>query len=178
MKKSRKRRLVVAASVVVVLLGGWWMLQRSLHVLVKSRIESVGTQAAGTPVTLERVDLSLWSGRGEITGFAIANPDGFDTEHAFRLGRVDARRTAPACACFLGQEPLHLAASEGLARRAGRRPAQAPAPVPSQHVRMRRHAAAAFPCAGRPWRDRREPPAARLRAYADMLKRKTRRARR
>ncbi len=88
MKKSRKRLLVVAASVVVVLLGGWWMLQRSLHALVKSRIESVGTQAAGTPVTLERVDLSLWSGRGEITGFAIANPDGFDTEHAFRLGRV------------------------------------------------------------------------------------------
>src|SRR5690606_36699221 len=45
--------------------------------LVEQAIETAGTQALGTPVTVDAVELDLAAGRASIFGFAIANPEGF-----------------------------------------------------------------------------------------------------
>ena len=56
---------------------------------VKHGVEFVGPQIVGVPVVLEDVDISVFTGSGEITNLAIENPDGFDTEF---LVKVDHAR--------------------------------------------------------------------------------------
>jgi hypothetical protein len=70
--------LIVAVVVVIFMLDG----------LVKTSVETVMPEVTGTPVTLESVSLSPLSGRGELGGFIIGNPEGFKTDSAFKLGNV------------------------------------------------------------------------------------------
>lgn len=51
--------------------------------IVKQIIEYVGSNALGAPVTVRSVDLSLEG--GEISGFQIGNPKGFQTPYAIRV---------------------------------------------------------------------------------------------
>lgn len=69
---------VVALVVVNQRLDGW----------VKSAVENYGSEYAGVAVTLDGVSLSLLNGRGELRGLTVANPDGYEGEHAFRVARV------------------------------------------------------------------------------------------
>ena len=88
MNKFVLRLLLILATVVVVVVGGFFLLTSGLNAAVKSGVETVSSQATKTPVTLEEVDLSLFSGKGEIRGFTIDNPAGFDTDYAFSLDRI------------------------------------------------------------------------------------------
>ena len=88
MSKTVIRLLLILATVVVLTIGGFFLLTRGLNAAVKSGVETVGSQATETPVTIEEVDLSLFSGKGEIRGLTIDNPDGFDTDYAFSLDRI------------------------------------------------------------------------------------------
>ncbi len=88
MSKTVIRLLLILATVVVLTIGGFFLLTRGLNAAVKSGVETVGSQATETPVTIEEVDLSLFSGQGEIRGFTIDNPAGFDTDYAFSLDRI------------------------------------------------------------------------------------------
>lgn len=54
--------------------------------IVKAVIEDVGTEALGASVTVGSVDLSLEG--GEIVGFQIGNPKGFETPFAIRIERA------------------------------------------------------------------------------------------
>ena len=51
-------------------------------------MESIGPAITGTEVTLENVDLSLFSGEGQLEKLVIGNPPGFHTDHAFYFGIV------------------------------------------------------------------------------------------
>lgn len=66
----------------VLLITGWLILTFTIDSIVKSNIESVGTQMAGTPVTVDDVSISVFSGEGSLTGFRIANPDGYSSDYA------------------------------------------------------------------------------------------------
>lgn len=80
--------LILLVIVVVVVGGGVAWLAMNLNDLVRSGVQDYGPDYTGTPVTLEAVDLSLFSGEGELRGLVVGNPEGFDGGDPFRLGRV------------------------------------------------------------------------------------------
>lgn len=51
-------------------------------------VEQVGPTVTGTPVTVEGVSISLFSGSGSIRGLSIGNPEGYAAENAFYLGEI------------------------------------------------------------------------------------------
>ena len=61
-------------------------------VTLDSRVQEDLTQTltnlAGVPVSIASVDLSLLSGKGEITGLIVANPKGYSNKNAFEMGLV------------------------------------------------------------------------------------------
>lgn len=69
----------------VLLVSGFLIFNFTIDSIVKSNIESIGTEMTGTPVTVDGVSISPFSGRGTITGFRVANPDGYSREHALTV---------------------------------------------------------------------------------------------
>lgn len=57
--------------------------------VVREVVETRGTEALGVPVTLGSASVMPFSGSGKLTELTIANPEGFEGPHAFRLGRLD-----------------------------------------------------------------------------------------
>jgi hypothetical protein len=57
-----------------------------LNTIVKTGMEEVGTEMTGTVVTVDRVIISPFSGKGRVTGFRVANPEGYDHENALKVG--------------------------------------------------------------------------------------------
>ena len=80
--------LVLLALVVLVVAGAVAWLAMNLNDLVRTGVEDYGPQYTGSAVTLDAVDLSLFSGEGELRGLVVANPEGFEGAEPFRLGRV------------------------------------------------------------------------------------------
>jgi len=56
--------------------------------LVKSIIESVGSDVTGVAVTVDSVEIGLTDGKASIKGLNVGNPPGFESAHAFALGEV------------------------------------------------------------------------------------------
>jgi uncharacterized protein involved in outer membrane biogenesis len=60
----------------------------SLNSIIKQGIETVGPRATGTEVKLAKADISILSGKGELRGFLIGNPEGFHAESAIKFDTV------------------------------------------------------------------------------------------
>ena len=60
----------------------------SLNSMIKNGVETIGPTITGTDVTLDDVDLSVFSGQGRLEKLVIRNPQGYKTAHAFSLGTV------------------------------------------------------------------------------------------
>lgn len=56
--------------------------------IVKNGIEAVGSKVLGADVILQKVNISLISGKGQLKGLLIGNPEGFQSESAFELGEI------------------------------------------------------------------------------------------
>lgn len=56
-----------------------------LGVRVEKKIELAGSELTGVPVQVERVELKLMRGMGEIAGLTVANPAGYEAEYAFQM---------------------------------------------------------------------------------------------
>jgi hypothetical protein len=63
--------------VLLVVGGGVYFVFTNLDAIVKRAIETAGSDAAGTPVRVESVELDLLGGSATIRGFTLANPEGF-----------------------------------------------------------------------------------------------------
>jgi uncharacterized protein involved in outer membrane biogenesis len=61
------------------------VLMFSINSIVKSGIEDIGTEMTGTAVTVDRVLISPFSGKGQISGFRIANPDDYSREYVIEV---------------------------------------------------------------------------------------------
>ncbi len=85
------RVLLSAGGLLAVLACAGILLTVVMNRLVHAEIEAAGHAATAAPVTVDRVRLSLLTGRGEVTGLLVGNPDGFDTDRAFALGRIGLR---------------------------------------------------------------------------------------
>jgi hypothetical protein len=84
-KKSVKVTLAILGLFVVVLLG----VSLTLDSIIRSGVETVAPRVTGTSITLADVDISLISSRAGLNGFVIGNPEGFESESAFKLGKVE-----------------------------------------------------------------------------------------
>ena len=77
------------AGLVAILIIGFLGATFFLDSIVKSGIEDVGSDMAGTQVTVENVSVSPFSGSGTVDGLKVDNPDGFESEHAIVLQSID-----------------------------------------------------------------------------------------
>ena len=57
-----------------------------LDSIVASTVERYGSDVTGTDVDVDGVELALTAGRARITGLTIANPRGYETDYAVRIG--------------------------------------------------------------------------------------------
>jgi len=84
----KKRLLQIGIAVVILLVIGLVALTLSLDRIVKTGVETVGPQVAKVEVKLAGVSLSFFSGKGEIKGLVVGNPEGYKTESAIKVGGV------------------------------------------------------------------------------------------
>lgn len=70
---------------IVVIIVGFVALTFSIDSIVQSSIEDIGSEMTGTPVTVDDVSISPFSGNGTISGFRVANPEGYGEEHAVEI---------------------------------------------------------------------------------------------
>lgn len=75
----------VAVAVIVVVIV---LVLGNLNSIIKKGVETAGPKILQAPVTLNKADISILSGSGELTGLTIGNPKGFKTDYAFQLGQV------------------------------------------------------------------------------------------
>lgn len=85
---SMKKILVALAALVILLAAGVLILFVFLNSIVEKAVNTEGPKLTGTPVHLEKVDISLLSGSGVFSGFTIGNPEGFSEGHAVSVGSV------------------------------------------------------------------------------------------
>lgn len=71
--------------ILAILLIGFLVLTMSVDSIVKTGIETVGSEMTGTAVTVERVSISPFSGSGTISGFRVENPEGFEKDYALEV---------------------------------------------------------------------------------------------
>lgn len=71
--------------ILAILLIGFLVLTMSVDSIVKTGIETVGSEMTGTAVTVERVSISPFSGTGTISGFRVENPEGFEQDYALEI---------------------------------------------------------------------------------------------
>ncbi len=57
----------------------------TLDSIVSSGIEETGSEMTGTAVTVDNVSISPFSGSGTISGFRVANPDGYSQDYAITI---------------------------------------------------------------------------------------------
>lgn len=69
------------ALLVITLLSGC----AGLNKRVQTKIETSGSELTEVPVNVDRVNLKLLQGAGQITGLTVANPEGYVTENAFEM---------------------------------------------------------------------------------------------
>lgn len=91
--------------IVLLLVVGVVVLYLSLDGIIKSVVESQGTEQLKVPTTLESVNLSLLHGTLNLSNFAIASPSGFSAPQMMSLGglAVDTGGVMQ-----LRNEPIHI----------------------------------------------------------------------
>lgn len=60
----------------------------NLNKLVKYGVETEGPKVTQTGVALGSVDIKLLDGKGELSNFSIANPEGFSSPHLFKADKI------------------------------------------------------------------------------------------
>jgi hypothetical protein len=84
-----KKVVLGAVLVLLVTIGfGVYYLLSNLDSIVKSAIETYGSEATQTPVQVASVKIVLQDGSGAISGLTVGNPQGFSAPRAFSLGEI------------------------------------------------------------------------------------------
>ena len=84
------KKLVLAAVLFLAISFGFaiYYVLSSLDGMVKTAIETYGSQATETTVLVDSVQIVLKDGSGAIRGLTVGNPQGFAAPQAFSLGQV------------------------------------------------------------------------------------------
>ncbi|MFA4993809.1 MAG: AsmA family protein [Bdellovibrionales bacterium] len=80
------KKILIGVALFIVLLGtGVFFLKANI---VRSAIEKYGTAATQTDVTLDKVSMTLSTGKAALTGLSIGSPKGFKADKSFYLGDI------------------------------------------------------------------------------------------
>lgn len=82
------KRFAVVLALVALFLASYFGVQLFLNHAIEQGIETVGPHLTGTSVELKEVELVLYAGKATAKGIVVGNPDGFQTDNAFRLEEV------------------------------------------------------------------------------------------
>ncbi len=83
------KKIAIGFAVLLVLIaGGVYYLFSNLDGFIKSAIETYGSQATQSSVSVGSVDISLTSGQGTISGITVGNPSGFSSNKALSVGAI------------------------------------------------------------------------------------------
>ena len=83
-----KKIMIAGAVVILLIVAVAVFLLSNINSIVKSGIETFGPRVLKAPVTLDSARISVFSGAGELQGFTVGNPQGFKTDHAFKMDRL------------------------------------------------------------------------------------------
>ena len=83
-----KKILIGGAILVIIVVAVLVFILGNINGIVKKGVETGGPMVLKVPVTLNKADISVFSGSGRLTGLTIDNPPGFQTPYAFQLGTV------------------------------------------------------------------------------------------
>ncbi|GAB3106711.1 hypothetical protein G8770_07620 [Aestuariicella hydrocarbonica] len=78
----------VVLAIIVVVAIAMFLVFKNIDSIVKSVVETAGTEVVGTQVQLDSAKVTWREGRGELHGLTIANPPNFSAASAFSLGNV------------------------------------------------------------------------------------------
>ena len=76
---------IVGVLLVIGIVGLILFISTMLGTVIKYGVEGFAPSFVGAPVTIDSVDISIFSGKGSIKGFTIHNPEGFKTKFAIKL---------------------------------------------------------------------------------------------
>ncbi len=83
MKKIFVRILVIFVVVIVAVVVACFVM---LNTIVKKSVETMGPKVAKVEIKLGGVNLSPFSGKGEISALVVGNPEGFKAPNAITIG--------------------------------------------------------------------------------------------
>jgi len=87
-----KKVALGAFLVLLITIGfGVYYLLSNLDGIVKTAIETYGSEATQTAVKVNQVKIELADGSGAIHGLTIGNPQGFESAQAFSLGEISTQ---------------------------------------------------------------------------------------
>jgi len=86
-----KKILIGAAALLVITIGVSVYVLSSLDDIVKDAIETYGSEATQTQVSVADVKIAVKSGDGTIRGLKVANPKGFSDPNIFELGMISVK---------------------------------------------------------------------------------------
>jgi hypothetical protein len=89
----KKGLLICGGVLIVVIAVGVYWFASNLNSLIKSAVETYGSEITKAEVTLDKVEISPTSGAGMLSGLKMGNPAGFKTDSAFSLGQISVRWT-------------------------------------------------------------------------------------
>lgn len=75
-------------ALIVVVAVGIFVLSSNMDSLIKTSIEKYGTEATKAPASLDKVQISVSSGKGSLEGFKLGNPEGFKADSAMKFKLV------------------------------------------------------------------------------------------
>jgi len=86
-----KKVLIGVAALLLLVIGGLVYMYMNLDAIVKSAIETYGSEATQTAVRVDEVKLELKDGKAKIAGLTVANPPGFTDPNIFELGAISTK---------------------------------------------------------------------------------------
>lgn len=80
-----KKLLAILGVLVVVGVVLLFVFSKAIGSGIKAGVETFGPEVTQTPIALDAVELSAFSGSGSISGLVVGNPEGFNTPHSIKL---------------------------------------------------------------------------------------------
>lgn len=80
--------LIGGGLIILIIVVVFYFVLSSLDSLIIAAVEKYGSEITQTDVRLNEAEVSVTSGEGALRGLSVANPEGFKSENAFRLGEI------------------------------------------------------------------------------------------
>ena len=88
-EKVMKKVAIGVAVVLLVILGVVFYIGSQAGSIIHKGVVQYGPDVTGTPIALDGVDVSFLAGTAGLSGLVVGNPEGFKSDHAFKVGSVN-----------------------------------------------------------------------------------------